>query len=148
MKTESIFSEEWLPLLSFPSQLMGHLTHGGFVLLQHFQRSALGELACLALPLCLQPTFEKRVVVTVCRERGVSARGLTLAFFGPSGKKDGSVVAEFKFKLASPGLTVFVESVNRMLVDVDPVQPTTGESVLMRMQGLEGLLEVMIFDEE
>ena len=57
-------------------------------------------------------------------------------------------MAEFQLKFAGPGLAVFVESVNRMLVNVNPIQPTAGEPILMRAQGLEDLLEVVILDEE
>ena len=145
---ESVLSEEWLPFLTLPSQFIGHPAHGAFVLLKHFQRSTLGELASPTLPLFFQPTSKKRVVVAMSRERRVSARDLALAFLGPPGTEDGPVVAEFELKFAGPGLAVFVESVNRMLVNVNPAQPATGEPILMRVQGLEDLLEVVILDEE
>ena len=78
----------------------------------------------------------------------MSAWDFAFAFFGPPREENMTVVAELQLEVTSPGLAVFMKSINGMVVDIDPVRTTAGKAILVRVQGLKNRLEVVVPDDE
>ena len=53
------------------------------------------------------------------------------------------MVADFIGETMHPGSDVFVKEIRRVVVDVNPVQPTSSQAILMGMKRLEDLMEIV-----
>ena len=76
-------------------------------------------------------------------KRGISAFTFTMGEFVPANHARKSTAVECDIEVITPEAGFLVQSFDRMLIDVDAVEPTASEAVCMSVGRLKHLLEAI-----
>ena len=58
------------------------------------------------------------------------------------------MVAEFQVEVTGPSLALFMQSVHRMMIDVNLAKAAANKIIFMRVQGLKDLVEAVLSEDE